>query len=271
MLCGLSSRSWGFSVPNLAYLSDALTRFQTMATQIGVSDAQIHLGAYNLSQLMTTVHGKAIAIRNWDIVHSSELPETPATVERLQESAEKKASRMKVPPPTRRAMIRASLMNRAGLMGFADLPKHVLGLYQYWKKNLRLGFIKLHKDLPFFALLVGDDLAYDPVIHENTHAENHQEGDLGEESIKDEMKAFHNEQQWLKIVDPYGERVCFLRAKLMNLSQRYHFPIFNRTLTFLEHLAEIQATGGDEEKLRQVVLSRGYRNDDHERRGPMSS
>ena len=212
--------------------------------------------------------------RGWDIVKPGELPQTPPDMKRLQESAEERlrSSHATVPPPVAKAMARASQMNQDGRMEFDALPDHVMGFYQYLRGRMALGVIKLNKDLSDMAPLIGDILVYSTPIHEDTHAGDHQDGKLDErEVITAEVAAFKAEQLWLKIADPYGERVCFLRAKLANMTRRKPSHLIAMASNYLQHLAEIQATGGDENKLRELALRRGYRDDDHGRRGPLSS
>lgn len=277
LLCCLNGRCWGGAVfDGSQAFPEAVDALKSIATNASASESAILAMANGTLDRMPYEHFQVPvrSWRSWDIVKPNELPETPADIDRLLESARKRrsSSRADVPLPVRQAMDRASQMNQEGRMGFNALADHVMGFYRYWKGKMTLGVIKLNEDLSALATLIGDDLVYSTVVHEDTHAADHQDGKLdGHGTIAVEVSAFKTENMWLKVVDPYAERVCFLRAKLMNMMLRNPCRLFQQALNYLRHLADIQATNGDEQKLRELAVRRGYRDDTHERRGPLSS
>ena len=273
LFCGLSGRLWGIPVSNdWQSFPEAVNALKITATNGAIPPSTIFAMANDTLERMPSVHVPGAKLRGWDM--PSELPQTPADINRLQESARRRqdSSHAAVPLPVRQAMDRASQMNQEGRMGFGALPDHVMGFYQYLKGRMALGLIKLNEDLAAITPLIGDDLTYSTIVHENTHANDHQDGKLGEKAvITAEVSAFKAEQLWLKIADPYGERVCFLRAKLANWNHRHPCRLFDMASNYLRHLSEVQATGGNEENLRALALRRGYHDGDHERHGPLSS
>ena len=83
--------------------------------------------------------------------------------------------------------------------------------------------------------------------------------------IEGEVLAFKTQYLWLKVADPYDERICFMRTALMNEQRVRPTRIGEMGLTYLNHLAELQATGGDEKAIRDLVLRLGYKDGESKR------
>ena len=240
------------------------------------NDAQVYDLAQNLfGRMPGTKIVVGLNLRGWDREPVPMQP--PADVTRLLQSADQRLNSHngEVPQPMAKAMAYAHSMQQGGRVDFAQqnpLPENEMGVYDYWLDKLELGIIRLNDVLSYLSTKIGDALAFATFIHEAAHARDHQEGKLSDKAVIDgEVLAFQTQYQWLKIADPYDERVCFLRAKLMAEQSEHPSRLGTIALSYLNHLAELQATHGDLQAIRDLTFKLGYHEGAQSRRGDGAS
>ena len=206
--------------------------------------------------------------RGWDFEPAPEQTET--SVASLVETADKRLTyyNKTVPAPELlEAQGYARTMNSARKMDFdrsGEMGASQMGVYEYFSTKMALGVIKLNTFLKAVAAEAGDAFAYATVAHEAGHTRDHQRGKLSPKAVIDgEVAAFKTQYQWLSVIDPYGERLAFLRTKLMAEQEILPSAMRGRVLAYMNHLADVAETGGDEKKLRELVLKLGYGEGDH--------
>ena len=242
----------------------------------GLSDAKVYgLAADLFGRMPSTRIVVQPNIRGWD---REPVPAgKPASVKQLLETADKRMTfyNKEVPQPMVKAMDYAKSMTRDGRIEYdqaGQLQDHQMGEYDYWADKLELGRIKLNNLLALLAAKVGDVFAFATVAHEAGHARDHLDGKLNPKAVIDgEVLAFQTQYYWLKIADPYGERICYLRAGLMNEQRERPNRLSAIALTYLNHLAELQGTGGDKDQIRRMVEKLGYRDGETHRQGDSTS
>lgn len=203
-------------------------------------------------------------IRGW--MRPSAPPPAPPSVQDLMKASQKTVDKTKtVPPPDLAAAYNfAKTLESQDRVLFANLGPNTLGTYEYLKE--KLGTVKLCADLSLMTMKVGTDFAFATVIHEAAHALDHMKGILSDsEVIAGEVSAFSKQYQWLKFVDPYGEKLSYLRANLAKELRRKKSELTAQALSYADNLAELFATDGKWEKLKAFALRLGYR-DGAERR-----
>jgi hypothetical protein len=234
-----------------------------------VPDANIYDEARDLFETMPrTKINVAVNLRGWD--KETDIKGGKADVSRLFTSARKKLSDLNTPTPPsglKSALDYADGLRVSGKIAEdAGLKDNQMGAYEWIKTAL--GDIKLNTSLNFIAGQIGDVLAFATLAHEAGHARDHQEGKLdGKNVIDGEISAFRTQYQWLKLVDPHGERVAWLRAVMMQRQREAPSRLNETTLAYLLHLAKLHDTEGDTEKLRSFVHEMGYEDDHGHDRG----
>ena len=205
-------------------------------------------------------------LRGWDFPKGDQAS-GPATMDDLYTAANKQITDLSasIPSPLLVDYQQAREMKGKGKVTYnAAMKKEELGVYNYKSGALVLGSIWLNKTLALVASFPGFSkdvfaLAFAVVIHEANHAVNHLRGILSPTKVVDgEVLAFKAQYRWLKMVDPYGEKIAYLRTKLINQMSREPSPLTKESLTFFNHLAEIYATDGDESNIRAMVHKLGY-------------
>jgi len=206
-----------------------------------------------------------VNVRGWDF--GPKPLEEEADAKRLMTSARRRLSdlNVSVPRDLTHAMKYAEDMTRSNKVEMdSTLKENTMGVYQWLKSEL--GDIKLNKWLAGIATQIGDTLAFATLAHEAAHARDHQAGSLdSKEVVEGEVRAFKTQYHWLKIADPYGERVAWLRTKLMHHQRENPNALTHKSLQYLEHLAKLHDTEGDERKIREMVKALGYE-DGHDHR-----
>lgn len=259
----------------LAGLSLAATsqQFEAEVTELkdavaspATPDAQLYQGAMDLFDRMHESKIKVqVNLRGWD--KEPEPKELPPDVQRLMTSARKRLSDLDttVPDDLKGALNYAEGMANADKIRLdSRMEANQMGAYTWVKTEL--GDIKLNDWLAWIATKIGDALAFATVAHEAGHARDHQNGLLnGKDVIDGEVRAFKTQYFWLKAADPHGERVAWLRAALMREQQIKPNPLTFKALSYLEHLAKLHDTDGEERKIRELVHSLGYE-DGHDHR-----
>lgn len=241
-----------------------------------VSNASIYEMAHDLfGRVPGTKINVDLNTRAWDV--EREFHEDPADVARLNDTAAQRLAHYKsVPPPELvQAAGYASGMSESGKVAFdteGKMDDHEMGVYEYIAHKSELGLIRLNQFMAFIAIKVGDAFAYSTLAHEAGHARDHQEGQLSpEEVVKGEIRAFQTQYQWLTVVDPYGERLSYLRAQLRFDAKLKPNKLNVMALNYADHLAEVRATGGDPDKIRKMVEKLGYQEGHGGHHGSMGS
>lgn len=239
-----------------------------------VPNARIYDEARDLFEAMPRARiNVEVNLRGWD--KETDIKGERGDVARLMSSARKRLSDLNTPTPPpdlKGALAYADGMHSSGKIAEdPGLKDNQMGAYEWIKTAL--GDIKLNQALGFIAGQIGDALAFATVAHEAGHARDHQQGKLdGKNVIDGEIGAFRTQYQWLKLVDPHGERVAWLRAAAMQRQREAPSKLNEITIAYLLHLAKLHDTGGDTEKLRAFVHEMGYEDDhDHGREGHPAS
>jgi hypothetical protein len=214
-------------------------------------------------------------LRGWD--REPAPPSEAADAQRLVESADKRLAfyDKEVPAPMAKAMDYARRMQKDGRADFdkeRKLQDDEMGVYNYFISLAQLGTIRLNNALSLLASQIGDAITYATLIHEAAHARDHQDGKLNEKDVLDgEVLAFQAQYQWLKVADPYDERICYLRTSFMTAQKERPSRLGAIGLQYLNHLAELQATKGDAQAIREMAIRLGYRDGDEHRHGGRTS
>lgn len=258
-------------------ISEAVADLKDAVADRGVPDTLVHEKA---ADLFRNLPGAVIVVdpglRGWD--RERAIDSDPASVERLLKSAGDRLSdfHREVPPlGLTEAFQYAGDMNASGQVDFdkaAELGDGQMGLYRYLANKAERGVIKLNGLLALVATKIGDALAFSTLIHEAGHARDHARGKLSARDVIDgEVLAFKTQYEWLKLADPHKERVCWLRAVLAERQRLHPDKLTNVALGFLEHLAALQETDGDDARVRVLVERLGYQDDHSRGDGPVSS
>lgn len=176
------------------------------------------------------------------------------------------------PPPELEAAVAQGRALRDGKRLSYDtqgrLSDNQMGIFQYATDRLDGGFVKLNERMKILGALVGNAFTYATVVHESRHAGDRERGALTpEQVVAGEVSAFRVQYQWLKLMDPTGERMLMLHAKLRLWRDREPDPeikvVLNQAVVYLEHLSDVVSTNGDEDELKKLVEKLGYE-DGHE-------
>lgn len=171
------------------------------------------------------------------------------------------------PPPELEAAVAQARELRDGKRLSYDtqgrLADNQMGIFQYMTDRLDGGFVKLNDRMKVLGALVGNAFTYATVVHESRHSSDRERGALTpEQVVAGEVSAFRVQYQWLKLMDPKGERMLMLHAKLRLWRNRESDPevkvILNQAVVYLEHLSDVVSTNGDEDELKKLVKKLGY-------------
>jgi len=216
-----------------------------------------------------------VNLRGWDREPTPEA--APADIKRLVGGADKRLAfyDKEIPQPMAEAMKYARGMQQSGRADFdqkRELSDNEMGVYNYWLNKAELGTIKLNEALSWLATKVGDAIAFATLIHEAAHARDQQAGKLNDQDvIAGEVSAFQTQYQWLKIADPYDERICYLRTAFMAAQREHPSRLGAIGLSYLNHLAELQSTQGDPKAIKEMVEKLGYKDGETHRQGDETS
>jgi len=234
------------------------------------SDEKIHARAQGLFGAVPSVQILLKpALRGWD--REPDPKPLPATVSGLIEAARKRltASSAVPSPELAETAARAEVLDSMGLVNLdreRRLQDNEMGVYFFSPRGPAPGDIRLNNILPFIAMKVGEAFASATLIHEAAHALDHARGLLKpEEVVEGEIAAFTSEYLYLKAIDPFGERLARLVTELASELRESRSRLTAAALDFAKSLDVLAGTGGDREKLRQYILSIGYREGDGRR------
>jgi hypothetical protein len=187
-------------------------------------------------------------------LHGWEKPD-PATnmdvqgmMTRTQEHMLRSWSEHKVPPKPEilEAYQYGGGLHAAGLMTYdtkGKLTKNQLGAYLYTATSA-VGIL-FNDAFRVLQAWLGDELASATLIHEGAHARDHAQGKLNPVEVqKGEVQAFRTEFEWLKTLDPRGEKLAWARTTYCGIgvpNARAKAP--GLVCEYLQHLAKIQYHG----------------------------
>jgi hypothetical protein len=259
---------------NTDEIHQEVTQLKDAVNDIGnTSDAKVYTLAQDLfGRMPSTKIAVQSNLRGWDFPAAPE-SSSPASSKQLLESADKRLAfyNKEVPKPLAKAMDYARGMTRDGKVDYdksGELSDNEMGEYKYWLDKAELGTIKLNKYLALIAAKVGSTFAFATVAHESGHARDQQDGKLNpKDVIQGEVMAFQTEDLRLTVADPYGEKIGYLRARLMIERRDHPNQIGAMTLLYLNHLADLQSTNGDEDAIRKMVEKLGYKDGEPHREG----
>ncbi|MBI5239601.1 MAG: hypothetical protein HY926_03950 [Elusimicrobia bacterium] len=261
---------------NTDEIREEVSHLKDAVGDYGRTDAEVVRMAHDLFGRMPSarivVHAN---LRGWD--REPTPPAAPADAARRVESADKRLAYYDkdVPAPMAKAMDYARRMQKDGRADFDQerkLSDDEMGVYNYLINVAQLGTIRMNQALSFLTTQIGDAIIYATLIHEAAHARDHQDGKLnGKDVLDGEVLAFQAQYQWLKVADPYDERICYLRTAFMTTQKENPSRLGAIGLQYLNHLAELQATKGDAKAIREMAVRLGYRDGDEHRHGGKTS
>ena len=265
--CGASAQAGVATAPvQTARAEDMKERVDDLSRAVqnpGESDRSVFEKAHRLfGKVPSSNIVVAPVLRGWDKEPTPK--QEAASVARLIDTADKRLTyyNKDVPSNLKEAMQYGRGMTQNGKVDFdkeGQMADNQMGVYRYLSAKAELGTIRLSNFLSLMATKVGDALAYATLAHEAGHARDHQNGKLNAKDVLDgEVLAFKTQYLWLQIADPYGERVAFLRAKIINEKREHASEFLDMTDAYLKSLALLQETGGDEQKIREMAQTLGY-------------
>lgn len=242
------------------------------ALEIGGEIDKLHRSAFNpgvsIPRLYETSHDLLDRLpetkiivnarpRLWD--RDPEPPVTPATVDRLIQSARKRLDEAdSVPAPeVVDAYRHAQDMNNSGHMNYDALKPEQMGVYEYFLDKSKAGTIKLNTLLAAVSTKMGDAWAFATPLHEAQHSLDEKTGKAVKES-----KAFRTQYDWVTFIDPFGERLAFLITKLMSEVRETASELAKAVLAYATHLRQLRATKGDESKIKTMMATLDYDGDE---------
>lgn len=241
----------------LDHLRDALA--DPSKTDLAIYDMAHDLGHRRIPSTTISVRG---AIRGWD--REPAAPPRPADVDALMSVAQRRLLDARDAPHAdlTGAYEMARTLHSGGLVDFDKeraLAAAQMGVYRFIPHKSELGTVRLNNFLSLIAVKVGYAFAFATLIHESAHALDHIRGALSDEGVvAGEVFAFRVQYLWLRTMDPYGERLAYLRTNLMKEMQDDPNALTEMALNYANHLDDVVGTGGDKEKIKALVQKLGY-------------
>lgn len=148
-------------------------------------------------------------------------------------------------------------MDGQGRLGFEQgLGDTEMGVFRFTRGKGAEGTIGLNTALAQMGRLIGHAFAAATLFHEAGHA-----ADAAIESsgvIDGEIPAFQLEYEWLRFVDPTGEKLALLRVALAEQHAAYPSRVTRMALDYARTLDVLRGTGGKPEKIKALVDQLGY-------------
>jgi hypothetical protein len=164
-------------------------------------------------------------------------------------------------PPTEvtDAAVRGAEMSRDLKLDFGTLESNQAGVYNYKDTSKELGTIQLNEFFKVMARIVPPKLLYATIIHESTHANDHQAGKLTAAEVKKgEISAFHAEWAYLETISTSGQEIAMSWMRLDSLAKNTHNPIAARAADYVFSLLALYRTKGDDRRILEYVDKMGY-------------
>jgi len=248
----------------VADLGDETGKLRDAVADLAVSNGEVHeLAANMFEKIPSTIINIDVALRGWDFEPAPEDGEVD--IDSIVSKADDRLFyyNKSVPPPELlKAHQYVHLLREAGHIGFDRqnrLGDSQMGEYRYHSDSPDLGQVTMHMVLRGVAKLVGRAFILPTLFHEAAHARDHQAGDSDPDAvIRKEISASLTEYYLLTVIDPYGERLAYLRTFMMDEVKLRPTHIKKQTLAYLNHLAELRETEGKRDRIKKFVLARGY-------------
>lgn len=204
-------------------------------------------------------------LRLWDFGGSALGHGVELSAAQLVEEGRSRLDGGHVPPPEllRDAVASAGREHARGRLAFETagaMDEQQMGRYRYVPGRLESGVIELNQAMSLIGAVIGRAFAYATVAHEAAHRLAHERGRLSPEEVEsNEVFAFRAQHDWIAWIDPHGERLAYARQWLRNqISLGRGGSVAPDALRYLDHLAEVRATEGDPDALRELVRRLGY-------------
>jgi hypothetical protein len=176
---------------------------------------------------------------------------------------------IEVPEPLRDSVNDLTALDAAGRVregSASDMGPSQMGRIRYNEQDCSSGDVDLHELMPGVIGVIGKAFGYSTFAHEGRHLREHRRCGLSDEHVKlNETLAFQSQYDWLRLVDPHGERLAYARAWVGNLIRRHgHGSIIDGSQAYLNHLAELRVAGdadaasGSDRNIRELVDRLGY-------------
>jgi hypothetical protein len=204
-------------------------------------------------------------LRGWDFGRGQLGDGKEKSVDQLITGGERALSDLGlgVPPPDLRdavAGVRESY--RAGTLAYADdMNARQMGRFLFTEGRPETGSTQINSRMALVAGVIGLPFAFMTPLHEWVHERWHSQGRLSTQRvIEGELPAFMAQFRWLQWVDPHGERLAYAREWLANQKRNgVHGQLIDDAEAYLQHAADVRATGGDERRMLELIERLGYR------------
>ncbi len=250
---------------SITSLRDAVNTFSQKLSGNALSPEDVNAQAYSLFNVGVPSARVAFHFHApvWHVMGKSDFLKRPATVSDLVTRARREAARSDaVPPPKLQDALGAlDTMDAAGRIAMDEggtMSRNEMGVYEFKKGGAGLGHIFLNEVTPAIAALAGLTLAASTLVHEAYHRFERATGDLHGESIAAEVGAFTAQYDYLKSVYPTGEEITTRRMELEQMMRVHPSAKLAAALGFVATMDALFGTGGNAERVRQLVLQLGY-------------
>jgi hypothetical protein len=268
--------------PAQAFVDPAMLSARADALRDAVADASV--SNYSLKEQAHGFFDKlpsetlVVPVRGYRRMEQEKVDGKLGSIEGMQAAADARIAEWKrthhePPPPDLVSSVEEARALHEGKKLTYDsegqLSANQMGIFKYMKDSLDGGFVKLNQRMAVLGALVGEAFTYATVAHEAQHAIDRAAGRLTpEKEIAGEISAFRVQYLWLKLMDPSGERMLTLHARLKAAIPREKDEDVKKALSeavvYLEHLSDVVSTNGKEDELKKLVEKLGYSDGKHE-------
>lgn len=248
-------------------LRDQSEKLRDAVAAPATPDAALHFGA---ASLFEAVQRETPAVgRGLPRIDREPVDGHPGTIDGMIKTAEQRWDHYKmttheVPPADVEAsLLYAQSLRREKRLDFdrtGAMPENQMGVFRYAKDKLEGGIIEVNQRMMLIATRLGEAFSYATLIHEAAHARARAAGRLDPKKVVDgELEAYRVQYWWLKAVDPKGERLAVLQGTLTFwLKKHPEDKISRMSLHYVDHLAELYNTDGEEPRLKDLIKRLGY-------------
>jgi len=270
------------SAPAQSFVDPAMLSARADALRDAVADASVS----NI-KIKESAHGffdrlpaetLVVPVRGYRRMEQEKVDGKLGSIVGMQEAADARIAEWKrthkePPPPELEATVaEARALHDDKRLSFdaeGQLSPNQMGIFKYMRDSLSGGIVKLNERMAVMGAIVGEAFTYATVAHEAQHALDRAAGRLTpEQEIAGEISAFRVQYLWLKLMDPSGERMLTLHARLKSRIPREQDEDVKKALTeavvYLEHLSDVVSTNGKDDELKKLVLKLGYSDGKHE-------
>ena len=270
------------SAPAQSFVDPAMLSARADALRDAVADASV--SNYTIKE---SAHGffdklpaetLVVPVRGYRRMEQEKVDGKLGSIVGMQEAADARVAEWRrthkePPPPDLEASVAESRALHEGKQLTFDsegqLSANQMGIFKYMKDSLAGGFVKLNERMSVLGALVGEAFTYATVAHEAQHSLDRKAGRLTpEQEIAGEISAFRVQYLWLKLMDPSGERMLTLHARLKARIPREQDDDVKKALSeavvYLEHLSDVVSTNGKDDELKKLVEKLGYSDGKHE-------